>query len=409
LPATTTLTLLESSMKSTHIILRTEALATRDIFRGAAGVATRGDPVTGLTAQTVELDRLEIAQLTRDASVLAVAPAMPMRLIAPFDFGNVQAAAQAVTWGVHAVGADISPLSGQGIVVAVLDTGIDAAHPAFAGVELVQKDFSGEGNGDQNGHGTHCAGTIFGRAVNGTRIGVAPGIKKALIGKVLNRHGGGSSEGIVEAILWAADQGAHIISMSLGIDFGGYVKELVDRRGMPIELATSRALEGYRTNTRLFDSLSEHIKARGANAHPTLIVAAAGNESRRDQDSDFEVAVSPPAIAEGIVSVAALGEGPGGLRTAPFSNTGANVSGPGVNVLSAALGGGLRSLSGTSMATPHVAGVAALWAQQLLNRDALNVFNLIGKLAGTASNEALKPGFDPFDVGAGMVQSPRSV
>ncbi len=391
-------------MKTTHIVLKTQALATRDIFRGGSAAARR--PITGLSAEAIELDRHQIPQLTRDASVLAVAPAMPMRLVAPFDFGAVTPTAQAATWGVRAVGADTSPMNGAGIVVAVLDTGIDAAHPAFAGVQLVQKDFSGEGNGDRNGHGTHCAGTIFGRAVNGTRIGVADGVQKALIGKVLDENGGGSSEGIVAAILWAADQGAHVISMSLGIDFGGYVKMLIDQ-GMPVELATSRALEGYRTNTRLFDTLSDHIKARGRDSQPTLIVAAAGNESRRDQDPDFEVAVSPPAIAEGVVSVAALGEGPGGWRTAPFSNTGANLSGPGVNIVSAAMGGGLRSLSGTSMATPHGAGVAALWAQELNERNALNVFNLIAKLAGSATNEGMQGGFDAFDVGAGMVQCPR--
>lgn len=396
-------------MKTKHIVLRSDTLATRDVWRGIATVqpAVAGSAAQGLSAESIDIDRRTIPFLTRDASVLAIAPAMPMRLIAPVDFDGAAPAAQAVTWGVHAVAADTSPFTGDGIVVAVLDTGIDSGHAAFAGVQLVQKDFTGEGNGDQNGHGTHCAGTIFGRPVNGTRIGVAPGVKKALIGKVLDGNGGGSSDGIVEALLWAVDQGAHVISMSLGMDFGGYVKMLVDG-GMPVELATSRALEGYRTNTRLFDSLAEHVKARGLHAQPTLIVAAAGNESRRDQDPDFEVAVSPPAIAEGIVSVAALGEAGGSYRTAPFSNTGANVSGPGVGILSARAGGGLRSLSGTSMATPHVAGVVALWAEQLAERNALNVFNLIGRLAGTASNEQLQAGFDPFDVGAGLVQCPQT-
>jgi len=396
-------------MKSKHIVLRSESLATRDVWRGISTIqpSIAGSAAQALSAETIDIDRSTIPFLTRDASVLAVAPAMPMRLVAPFDMDGAQIAAQTVTWGVQAVGADTSPFNGDGIVVAVLDTGIDSNHPAFAGVQLVQKDFTGEGNGDQNGHGTHCAGTIFGRPVNNIRIGVAPGVKKALIGRVLDKNGGGSSDGIVEAMLWAVDQGAHVISMSLGMDFGGYVKWLTDQ-GMPIELATSRALEGYRTNTRLFDSLSEHIKARGLQSQPTLIVAAAGNESRRDQDPDFEVAVSPPAIAEGIVSVAALGDTPGGYSTAPFSNTGANVSGPGVGIVSAKLGGGLRTLSGTSMATPHVAGVAALWAQQLEDRNALNVFNLIGRLAGMASSEALKEGFDPFDVGAGLVRSPQA-
>lgn len=396
-------------MKSKHIILRSNSLATRDVWRGAGTLqpSAAAPAAQSLSAESVAIDRRAIPLLTRDAGVLAIAPAMPVRLVAPFDFDGGAIAAQTVTWGVHAVAADTSPFTGEGIVVAVLDTGIDATHPAFAGVNLVQKDFTGDGNGDQHGHGTHCAGTIFGRAVNGTRIGVAPGVTRALIGKVLDSGGGGSSDNIVEAMLWAVEEGAHVISMSIGMDFGGYVKQLTDS-GMPVELATSRALEGYRTNTRLFDSLAEHVRARGLETHPTLIVAAAGNESRRDQNPDFEVAVSPPAIAEGIVSVAALGDAQGGYVTAAFSNTGANVSGPGVGVVSAKLGGGLQTMSGTSMATPHVAGVAVLWAQQLAARNALNGFNLIGKLAGTASSEHLKEGYDPFDVGAGLVQCPQS-
>ncbi|SHG40388.1 S8 family serine peptidase [Massilia sp. CF038] len=397
-------------MKTRHIILRSNSLATRDVWRGAATLQanTADAAVQGLAAESRDIDRRSIPFLTRDSGVIAVAPAVPMRLVSPFDTSDVPVAAQTVTWGVHAVAADTSPFTGEGIVVAVIDTGIDSGHPAFAGVDLVQRDFTGEGNGDQHGHGTHCAGTIFGRAVNGTRIGVAPGVNRALIGKVLDSGGGGSSDHIVEAILWAVEEGAHIISMSIGMDFGGYVKQLIDG-GMPAELATSRALEGYRTNTRLFDSLSEHVRARGLQTHPTLIIAAAGNESRRDQDPDFEVAVSPPAIAEGVVSVAALGESPAGYDTAPFSNTGANVSAPGVAIVSAKLGGGLQTMSGTSMATPHVAGVAALWAQQLAERNALNVFNLIGRLAGSATSNHLKQGFDPFDVGAGLVQCPQSV
>jgi subtilisin family serine protease len=114
---------------------------------------------------------------------------MPMKLIEPLtDEGQAQPAAGTPTWGVNAVGAATSPFTGNGVVVAVLDTGIDPSHSAFAGVTLVQKNFTTEGPNDQHGHGTHCAGTIFGRYVSGTRIGVAPGVKTALIGKVLGRE-----------------------------------------------------------------------------------------------------------------------------------------------------------------------------------------------------------------------------
>jgi subtilisin family serine protease len=326
--------------------------------------------------------------------------------VEPFAVADPQATSAAgTTWGAKAIGADTSPFTGQGIVVAILDTGIDKTHPAFSGVEIVEKDFTGEGNGDEDGHGTHCAGTIFGREVSGTRIGIAPGVKKALIGKVLGRDGG-SSTNVVKAIQWAVDEGAHIISMSLGIDFPGLVKTL-EQRGFPTELATSRALEGYRANLQLFDRLTAFVRAAGSFTSAAIFIAAAGNESRKDEDPNFEIAVSPPAVAEGIISVAALGEGEHGFVVAPFSNTGALVSGPGVRILSAKAGGGLAALSGTSMAAPHVAGAAALWGEKIRQTRTLNSIQLTAKLIGSAGTEKLEPGFDVFDVGAGMVRAPQ--
>jgi subtilisin family serine protease len=103
---------------------------------------------------------------------------MPIKLITPLDIGGGAAATAA--WGISAVQADTSPMNGDGVVVSVLDTGIDKAHPAFAGVNIIEQDFSGSGNGDRQGHGSHCAGTIFGRDVGGTRIGIARGVNKAL-------------------------------------------------------------------------------------------------------------------------------------------------------------------------------------------------------------------------------------
>jgi subtilisin family serine protease len=357
----------------------------------------------------VEVDDIGLsraANVAKRKDVVAVAPVMPMKLIAPVNTGITATPAATSTWGVTAVGADTSPFTGDGVVVAVLDTGIDPNHSAFAGVELVRRNFTTGGDDDEHGHGTHCAGTIFGRDVSGTRIGVARGVKKAVIGKVLGPGGGGSDQ-VMAAIQWAIGEGANVISMSLGIDFPGFVKQLEDG-GMPTELATSIALEGYRQNVLLFERLASLINAQNAFMQASLMIAAAGNESQRDVNPEFEIAVSPPAVADGIVSVAALEDLPGGFKVASFSNVGARISGPGVSVISAKPGGGLTGMSGTSMATPHVAGVAALWAQKLAIGGSLNARLLADKLVGQATTAGLAAGFDPGDVGAGIVRAPQS-
>jgi subtilisin family serine protease len=399
-------------MRQTHVILRSSPAATRDPFLGPLAAPTGGESVAevaaGVSVEVEDIGTREISALRTNGDVIAMAPVVPMKLIAPVevqDTAEPEPAADTVAWGVKAVGADTSPFSGDGIVVAVLDTGIDASHPAFAGVSIIQKDFTGEGNGDQDGHGTHCAGTIFGRTTNGTRIGVAPGVKKALIGKVIGTEGG-SSDQIVRAIQWAVDNGANVISMSLGIDFPGLVEQL-EAAGFPTELATSRALEGYRTNVQLFERLAALIRAQVAFGQATVVTAAAGNESHREIDPNFEVAVSPPAVAEGVISVAALGQGSQGLTVAWFSNTGANVSGPGVQIVSARAGGGLRALSGTSMATPHVAGVAALWAERIKATSSLSPLLLTGRLIGSTTTDGLEPDIDPLDIGGGLVRAPQ--
>ena len=115
------------------------------------------------------LDPKTAADVASKKSVKAVAPVIPMKLIAPVALDNegpAVMAAETETWGIKAVGANTSPFNGDGIVVAVLDSGIDPAHPAFNGVELVRRNFTQEGDDDQDGHGTHCAGTIFGRDVD---------------------------------------------------------------------------------------------------------------------------------------------------------------------------------------------------------------------------------------------------
>ena len=394
-------------MNQKYVILRsTPQAATRRFGMPRAGTAAVV-PASSAKVEVGDLEPRSAASLARKKDIMAVAPVIPMKLIAPVAIDALTVtAADGVTWGVRAVGADTSPFTGEGIIVAVLDTGIDPSHPAFAGVNIIRKNFTAASDDDEDGHGTHCAGTICGRNVSGTRIGVAPGIDKVLVGKVLGKGGGGSDQ-ILQAIQWAVSGGANVISMSLGIDFPGYVKAL-EADNFPTELATSIALEGYRANLLLFERLALIIAAQNAFMQTTLLIAAAGNESRRDENPDFEIAVSPPAVADGFVSVAGVAMFPEGFVVAPFSNVGARVSGPGVDVHSAKRGGGLISMSGTSMATPHVAGVAALWAHKLSLAGELNGKLLADRLVGTATTAGMKPGFELGDIGAGLVQAPQN-
>lgn len=368
-----------------------------------AGLAV-ADPST-LDVRQASLSASDIDDLRRDPSTRAVAPLMPMTLIQPVESDDSAGDGSngSVTWGVSASGALQSPFDGAGVTVAILDTGIDPNHSAFQGVDLVRRNFTDEDDDDVVGHGTHCAGTVFGRDVEGLRIGVAPGVQRALIGKVLG-DGGNSSGTIAQAMQWAVNEGAHVISMSLGIDFPGFVRYLIDTAGYDPRPATSIALEAYRANVNMFTELSSFIRAQGQFGQGCLVVAAAGNESSRPA---YEIAVAPPAAGTGVVSVAALQEVDGGFGVASFSNTQVDIAGPGVGVISAVPGGGLGSKSGTSMATPHVAGIAALWAQrQLHNNTFVDGARLMARVVASGTTAAMASGTPVKDVGTGMVQAP---
>lgn len=361
--------------------------------------------------EALRLDQQDYRAARNDRQIAAIARPMPLRLIEPVAAPEPAAEPAPIndaTWGVFVTGTLQSPYVGHGVTVGVLDTGIDAGHEAFQGVTLVQKDFTGEGEGDEHGHGTHVAGTIFGQTVQGLRYGVAPGVRRALIGKVLGTQRSATTAELVDAVQWAVDGGAQVINMSLGFDFPGLVKWWTDL-GLEADLATSRALAQYRDNMRFFDSLVDLLRARSAQFPSALIIAAAGNESKRQVDPNHAIEVAPPAAADGIVAVAALqtaGPPHDALTVAPFSNIRADVSAPGMGVYSARLNGGYTYMNGTSMASPHVAGVAALWAERQLQRTGtFNLSALDARLRGNARGDRL-PDANYLDVGEGLVTAP---
>lgn len=346
------------------------------------------------------------------------APVLPITLLEPVEADtdgpdHIETNAGKTAWGIVAVGADRSRYTGAGVKVAVIDTGIDTDHPAFEGVTIKQANFVGPDNdaGDHHGHGTHCAGTIFGRTANGVRIGVAPGITDVLIAKVFAPGVAATTLQLGEAINWAVREGADIISMSLGMDFPGYVESLVENAGYNIRQATSMALKAHADNVEYFGRLADSIRAAQSHGQPVTIVAAAGNESVRGAANPIVLFSSPPATANGVMAVGALARSssPGLHQVAPFSNTDVVCSAPGVNVLSAALGGGLRSLSGTSMATPHVAGLLALHIEKLRAESGGDptAAELAGaRLTAGADTSALVEGWAWRDYGSGLSQAP---
>jgi subtilisin family serine protease len=369
------------------------------------------------TAILSEEKALAAAQDARNT----IAPIMPISLLQPCasaDFGiatdpdPVSAAKAAkAAWGIAAVGAGTSPYTGADVRVAVLDTGIARNHPAFAGIDVIGRNFTGEGGPhdvtDQNGHGTHCAGTIFGRDVDGVRIGIARGVTTAIIAKVLDADGGGTTETILSALQWAREQNADVISMSIGFDFPGMQERLV-ALGLPQKFATSLALKSYRDNLVLFQSLFSFLAQEGNDLSGAIFVAAAGNESQRGGTPSFVIEASVPAsVSPFVISVGATMQDKAGLGIAPFSNVSPVLCAPGVNIVSANHSGGLVAMNGTSMACPHVAGLAALWWERMAKDDGTTASVVRSKLIGAADESGFALSVKKVDRGTGRALAPQ--
>lgn len=278
------------------------------------------------------------------------------------------------TWGLQAVRADRTQLTGKGVRVAVLDTGLDLKHPDFANRDIVTGSFvEGQEVQDGHGHGTHVIGTSCGPRTSQAGPGYGIASEASIYaGKVLGDDGSGSDSGILSGIEWAISNGCAVVSMSLGAP---------TQPGQPFSAA--------------FERVANRAMERG-----TLIIAAAGNESQR---SNGQIApVGHPANCPSIMAVGAVDSQ---IQIADFSSGTVDeigqvdLVGPGVDVYSSWPGAErYRKLSGTSMATPHVSGVAALYAERYPDR----AWGLWARLSQVARRLPLPA----TDVGSGLVQAP---
>jgi subtilisin family serine protease len=378
------------------LLPETDAEAGLSALRSGAGVRATAhvlgehptDALAGLEdGAAVVFDRLGVAVVSaapdRQPSLLSTARQSPAVLAVErerrvYAFGTPAPQPpdeSQATWGLQASGVLDSAYCGRGVRVAVLDTGFAPVHRDFGDRVIKKASFvAGQTVDDGHGHGTHCIGTSCGPRHPATppAYGIA-GEAEIYAGKVLSDQGSGDDTGIIAGINWAVGEGCKVISMSLGA---------------PTEPGD--------TYSRVYEALA--LRALGLG---TLIVAAAGNESKRP---GHIAPVGHPANCPSIVAVAALAPD---LSVAWFSSGAVNPDGgevniaaAGVDILSAAPEpAGYARMSGTSMATPHVAGIVALFAEAFPGASATELRDLV---LGGAQGLPLPSS----DVGCGLVQAP---
>lgn len=329
-----------------------------------------------LPVAAVEVTSKTLSALAEQPDVVAVLPDQKVRLIEPkgVDYSDLsqQERRQGRTWGIQHL--DIPRLwdttKGRGINVAVLDTGVYGAHPALNGrvkdfviTDSLPRRISARPSFDAGQHGTHVCGTIAGRKTPGNvSIGIAPEAN-LLVGAVL--LGGSTLSALLEGINWAVEKGADIINLSLGLPY--------------------------------YDPLFTVLFDRLIRQYDILPVVAVGNENHGNTSS--------PGNASNALSVGAVEKMPRRQTDVAFFSSGASlvfpgenpevvtkpdVVAPGVQIFSCIppqpTRKGIRKysyLDGTSMATPHVAGVAALL---MAARPKASVSDIIGALKDTAKH-----------------------
>ncbi|OLF12869.1 hypothetical protein BLA60_06285 [Actinophytocola xinjiangensis] len=352
----------------------------------ALPAAGRSRPLTAINGAALEVDHDKAEEFWRGIDAPAGAPTTRLdRGVASIHLDRVVKLNLAES--VPQIGAPeawSNGFDGTGVTVGVVDSGVDAANPDLAGQVVESKSFVPDeldGN-DLAGHGTHVASTIAGSgaASDGKYKGVAPGAD-IVNAKVCNQYGACVTSWILEGMAWAARNGATIINMSLGSD------------------APS---DGSDIMSTTLDSLTEETGA--------LFVVAAGN-------AGGDVTIGSPAAARSALTVGAVDKSD---AQAPFSSRGPRlgdggvkpeITAPGVSIFAARAKDGFPQvppeakyvgLSGTSMATPHVAGAAAILSQVKPGSSATELKNAL-------TSSAVDVGGSWFEQGAGRVAVPAAL
>jgi subtilisin family serine protease len=297
-----------------------------------------GHAIAGYAA-TIANDR--VASVRRDSRVAYVE-----------RDGTVTATVQALPWGIDKIDADVSStLAGNGngavsnVNAYVIDTGIDGSHPDLNVVGNVN--FAGGPNKDCNGHGTHVAGTIAARDNTSDVVGVAPGAPLTGV-RVLGCGGSGSYSGVIAGIDWVTANAVKpaVANMSLG---GPANQALDDAVGRSATLGITYAVAAGNDGA---DACSQSPARAGAGTNNGIVTTAATDQNDRE---------------------------------ASWSNDGSCVDiwAPGVSILSTRKGGGTTTMSGTSMASPHVAGGAALYLSRNTGSASANVESALKNTTST--------------------------
>lgn len=301
-----------------------------------------------------------IEELSLNPGIRLIEDDFPVRTVA-LPATRIKQDQQTVPWGVERIGAPQAwqAATGKRVKVAVLDTGLDAGHPDLAANVRGRKNikFPGWPAGDGSGHGTHVAGTIAALNNNFGVVGVAP--QAEIYGvKIFDRMGNGYISDIVAGLEWALQNKMQVVNMSFGTN------------------RPSKALE---------EAVSKCVQAG------MVLVAAAGNEGKDNS-------IMYPARYPGVIAVSAIDQQD---NLASFSSRGpeVTVAAPGVDVLSTYPGGKYRTMSGTSMACPHAAGVAAL----ILAQDGRLSGRQVGRIIYRTATRL--PNLSPGEQGGGLVNA----